>query len=85
MCLAWLGLRKSELGQLRIGDFNLAATTVTVHGKGGHVDSLPIGFKRLRGALELHLVERGGSRTSSCSTPSSPEPDRWTIPAFTAG
>jgi site-specific recombinase XerC len=61
MCLAWLGLRKSELGQLRIGDFNLAAATVTVHGKGGHVDTLPIGFKRLRGALELHLVERGGA------------------------
>jgi integrase len=32
----------------------------TGHGKGGHVDSLPIGFKRLRGALELHLVERRG-------------------------
>jgi site-specific recombinase XerD len=58
MLLAWMGLRKSELGQLRIGDFNLAAGTVTIHGKGDHEDVLPIGFHRLRVALELHLVER---------------------------
>lgn len=58
MLLAWVGLRKSELGQLRIGDFNLAAGTVTIRGKGGHEDVLPIGFQRLRTALELHLVER---------------------------
>ena len=58
MLLAWLGVRKSELGQLRIGDFNLAAGTVTVNGKGGHEDVLPIGFERLRVALELHLFER---------------------------
>jgi site-specific recombinase XerC len=60
MCLAWLGLRKDELPRLRLGDFNLAAGNVTVHGKGGHTDVLPIGFRRLRGALELYLVERGG-------------------------
>jgi site-specific recombinase XerC len=60
MCLAWLGLRKDELRQLRLGDFNLAANTVRVHGKGGHVDVLPVGFQRLRGALELHLVVRSG-------------------------
>jgi integrase/recombinase XerC len=58
MLLAWLGLRKGELRVLRIADFNLAAGTVTVHGKGGHVDNLPLGFQRLRTALELHLVER---------------------------
>jgi site-specific recombinase XerD len=60
MCLAWLGLRKSELAGLRLGDFNLAAGTITIRGKGGHEDSIPIGFQRLRGALELHLVERNG-------------------------
>jgi site-specific recombinase XerD len=60
MCLAWLGLRKSELADLRLGDFNLAAGTVTIRGKGGHEDSIPVGFQRLRGALELHLVERNG-------------------------
>jgi integrase len=58
MLLAWLGLRKGELRALRIADFNLAARTVTVHGKGGHEDKLPLGFERLRTALELHLVER---------------------------
>jgi integrase/recombinase XerC len=58
MLLAWLGLRKNELRQLRIRDFNLAAGTITVHGKGGHEDVLPIGFARLRSALELHLVEQ---------------------------
>jgi integrase/recombinase XerC len=58
MLLAWLGLRKGELRALRIADFNLAAGAVTVHGKGGHEDKLPLGFERLRTALELHLVER---------------------------
>jgi integrase/recombinase XerC len=57
MLLASLGFRKAELGQLRIRDFNLAAGTVTVHGKGGHQDVLPIGFRRLRVALELHMHE----------------------------
>jgi integrase len=60
MCLVWLGFRKDTLRRLRLGDFNLAAGTVTVHLKGGHTDVLPIGFERLRGALELHLVERSG-------------------------
>jgi site-specific recombinase XerC len=61
MLLAWLGLRKGELRMLRIGDFNLAAGTVTVYGKGGHEDKLPLGFQRLRSALELHLLEREGN------------------------
>jgi integrase/recombinase XerC len=62
MLLAWLGLRKGELRMLRIGDFNLAAGTVTVYGKGGHEDKLPLGFQRLRSALELHLL---GARRQS--------------------
>ena len=61
MLLAWLGLRKGELRTLRIGDFNLATGTVTVYGKGGHEDKLPLGFQRLRSALELHLLEREGN------------------------
>jgi site-specific recombinase XerC len=31
--------------------------TVTVHGKGGHADVLPVGFQRFRAPLELHLLE----------------------------
>jgi integrase len=68
MCLAWLGLRKSELAALRLGDFNLAAGTVTIRGKGGHEDSIAIGFQRLRGALELHLVEVMVNQMNTCST-----------------
>jgi integrase/recombinase XerC len=55
MLLGWCGLRKSELGALRIRDFDLAAGIVLVHGKGGHVDALPLGFKRLTETLYLHF------------------------------
>ena len=61
MLLAWCGLRKGELGALRLDDFNLAAGTVLVHGKGGHVDAIPLGFERLKSALHLHLLEREGA------------------------
>jgi hypothetical protein len=31
---------------------------VSPHGKGGHADTLPLGFEYVRTALELHLRER---------------------------
>lgn len=47
MLLGWCGLRKSELGALRIRDIDLTAGVVIVHGKGGHADAIPLGFTRL--------------------------------------
>jgi integrase/recombinase XerC len=47
MLLAYLGLRKDKLRQTRLGDIDLEARTMTVHGKGGHVDTLPIGFEHV--------------------------------------
>jgi integrase len=57
--LAYLGLRKDELRRLRLSDVDLEARTLTVHGKGGHVDTLPIGFEHVYNALALYM--RDGS------------------------
>jgi integrase len=56
--LGRLALRKNELRLLRLGDFDLGRGTVKVHGKGGKVVVLPLGFKALKGDLEVSLVGR---------------------------
>ncbi len=40
--LVRLGLRSVEVARLRLGDFDWRAGEVTVHGKGGRVDRLPV-------------------------------------------
>ena len=42
VCLARLGLRAGEVGGLRFADLDWAAGVMTVRGKGGRVDQLPI-------------------------------------------
>jgi site-specific recombinase XerD len=62
ICIQLLGrlaLRKDELRQLRVGDFNLSRGTVRIHGKGGKTVILPLGFKALKRDLEIYLVGRG--------------------------
>jgi len=54
-----LGLRRNELRLLKVRDFNLAAGTVLVHGKGGKIAEVPLGFARLKADLEVHLIGRG--------------------------
>jgi len=56
--LGQLALRRNELRLLRVGDFDLAKGTVLVHGKGGKVVVLPIGFEDLKSDLHLHLLDR---------------------------
>jgi site-specific recombinase XerC len=51
--LAYLGLWKDELRRVRLADVDLEARMLTVHGKGGHVDTLPIGFEHVYNALAL--------------------------------
>jgi integrase/recombinase XerC len=58
MLLGWLGLRKDELRQLRVGDVDLLAGRVLVHGKGGKIASVPIGYKTLWEALYGLLADR---------------------------
>jgi integrase/recombinase XerC len=58
MLLGWLGLRKDELRRLQVADVDLVAGRILVHGKGGKVSSLPIGYQTLRQALYVHLAER---------------------------
>ena len=58
MLLVYLGLRK-ELRRIRLADIDLEARTLIVHGKGGHVDTLPTGFEHVHNALALHLRDRG--------------------------
>jgi integrase len=58
MLLGWLGLRKDELRCLRVVDVDLVAGRILVHGKGGKVSSLPIGYPTLRQSLYMHLAER---------------------------
>jgi site-specific recombinase XerC len=53
MLLAYLGLWKDELRRVRLADVDLEARMLTVHGKGGHVDTLPIGFEHVYNALAL--------------------------------
>lgn len=59
MLLAYLGLRKDELRRLRLADVDLEARTLVVQGKGGHVDTLPVGFEHVYNALALYMRERG--------------------------
>jgi site-specific recombinase XerD len=46
--LGRLALRRNELRLLRVGDFDLSRGTVRVHGKGGKIVVLPLGFKTLK-------------------------------------
>jgi integrase len=57
--VARLGLRKNELRLLRVGDIDLTRNLLTVHGKGGHVQVMPIEFKQLRDDLYLHVNGEG--------------------------
>lgn len=58
MLLGWRGLRKDELRRLQVADVDLTACRILVHGKGGKVSSLPIGYQTLRQALYVHLAGR---------------------------
>jgi integrase len=58
LLLVYIGLRKDELRQLRVEHVDLDTKALLVHGKGGHVDTLPLGFEHVRTTLELHLRER---------------------------
>lgn len=42
VCLARLGLRAGEAGALQLSDFDWAGGRVTVRGKGGRIDELPL-------------------------------------------
>lgn len=53
--VARLGLRKNELRLLRVGEIDLARGLLTIHGKGGHVDVMPIGLPSLADDLYLHV------------------------------
>lgn len=57
--LGRLALRKNELRLLKVRDFDLTRGTVRVHGKGGKVVVLPLGFATLKRDLEVYLVGRG--------------------------
>jgi site-specific recombinase XerC len=59
--LGRLALRKNELRLLRLCDFDLSHGTVTVHGKGGKVVVMPIGFDTLKADIEVFLVGRDPS------------------------
>jgi len=56
--LGRLALRKNELRLLKVADFDLAHGTFIVHGKGGKVVVMPIGFDDLKRDLEVHLIGR---------------------------
>jgi integrase/recombinase XerC len=56
--LGRLALRKNELRLLKVKDIDLAHSTVRIHGKGGKIVVLPIGFEDLKADLEVHLVGR---------------------------
>jgi len=57
--LGRLALRRNELRLLNVGDFDMGRGTVRVHGKGGKIAVLPLGFKTLKRDLEVYLVGRG--------------------------
>ncbi len=59
--LGRLGLRRNELRLVTIGDFELGRGTVRVHGKGGKIAVMPLGFRALKRDLELYLVGRSES------------------------
>ena len=58
LLLAYIGLRKDEFRRLQVGAIDLEAGTITIRGKGGHVDTLPLGFEHVQTALALHFRER---------------------------
>jgi integrase/recombinase XerC len=58
MLLGWLGLRKDELRVLQAGDVDLVAGRIVVHGKGGQIAAVPIGYKTLHEALYALLADR---------------------------
>ena len=49
----------AELRLLNISDFDLARGTIRVHGKGGKVVVMPLGFKTLKRDLAVYLIGRG--------------------------
>jgi integrase/recombinase XerC len=57
--LGRLALRRNELRLLQIRDFDVGRGTVRIHGKGGKIVELPLGFKALARDLEVCLVGRG--------------------------
>jgi integrase/recombinase XerC len=59
MLLGYLGLRKDELRRLQIRDVDLGRDELLIHGKGDKHVVIPIGFKRLRDALYLHIQGDG--------------------------
>jgi integrase/recombinase XerC len=54
-----LALRRDELRRLRIKDIDLAAGTVSVHGKGGKRATVPIVYENVRELLYLHIQGEG--------------------------
>lgn len=68
--LAFLGLRKDELRRLQVRDVDLEARAFVVHGKGGHVDTLPLAFE--------HLYD------APSSLPARAQPQPGGIPSFAA-
>lgn len=50
-----LALRRDELRRLRIGDIDFAAGTVSVHGKGSKLATIPIVYENVRELLYLHV------------------------------
>lgn len=63
VCLLRLGLRAGEVGGLALSAIDWPAGVVTVHGKGGRVDQLPIPVDV--GAAIVAYLRRGRPRTSS--------------------
>jgi integrase/recombinase XerC len=59
LLLARLGLRREDLRLLRVSEIDLARDEVYLrHAKGGEEHVLPIGFRDLREALYLELLDR---------------------------
>lgn len=58
--LGRLALRRNELRLIQLGDFDLSRATVRVHGKGGNIAVMPLGFKSLKRDLDVYVVGRGG-------------------------
>jgi integrase/recombinase XerC len=56
--LGHLGLRRNELRLFTVGDFDLARGTVRVHGKGGKIVILPMGFPSLKRDVDVYLIGR---------------------------
>ena len=56
--LGRLALRKNELRLMKVKDVDLGRGTIRIHGKGGKVVVLPIGFADLKTDIEVHLVGR---------------------------